>query len=86
MPRHLLLRFRSGVDGPKQCVDELEEHLDWRKMYIPPIVTSWTKNLLESGFMYIHGRDECFRPALILTPSKMDNLGIPKAELADAVI
>lgn len=58
----------------------------WRKLHIPPIVTTWTKNLLESGFMYIHGRDACFRPALILTPSRMDNLGIPKNELADAVI
>ena len=80
------LRFRIGVDSNQNAYEELEAHLKWRKQNLPPIVTSWTEVLLNSGFLYIHGRDRKFRPALIIEPRRLENSGIPKDKLSDSVI
>ena len=80
------LRFRVGVDTNKDSYEELEEHLKWRKQNIPPIICDWTSKLLDSGFLYIHGRDRKFRPALIIAPRKLFNCGIPKDKLKDSVL
>ena len=76
VPKHIKLRFMVGVDGPEQCYNELNDHLTWRQEALPAQVTSRTAQLLDSGFIYIHGRDRCFRPLLIINPLRLDQLGI----------
>lgn len=49
-----------------QTVKLLKENIRWRAQLIPPKISSKVVELLNCGFMYIHGRDNCFRPVLVL--------------------
>lgn len=86
IPKHLKMRFRVGVETAEQCYTELEQHLAWRKESIPPTVTSRTGEILESGFMYVHGWDWRYRPGFVIEPYWLDELQIPADEKVDAVL
>lgn len=44
----------------------LKENIKWRSQLIPPKISSRIVELLNCGFMYIHGRDHAFRPVLVI--------------------
>ena len=73
-----MVRFWIGVDSEEQCYKELEDHLAWWKLKMPPIVTSWAGTLIEGGFVYIHGRDHRFRPIFIIDSWKLESFKVPK--------
>ena len=64
------LRFlqATGYDNIKTILYVLE-HIEWRKNNIPIIPTDNIKRILNIGFLYAHGRDNRFRPILILDPN-----------------
>lgn len=65
------LRFLYAAKWDLQlAVRNIETHLEWRKNRLrkvypdePPL------QVMNSGGLYIHGRDHCFRPLLIIRPS-----------------
>jgi hypothetical protein len=50
----------------KKTIDLLIDNIKWRKELIPPKINEKVIQLLNSGFMYIHGRDNNFRPIVVL--------------------
>lgn len=58
----------SGYDHSKTILLILE-HLEWRKINFPVILTDKIKQILNSGFIYIHGRDNRFRPLIVFDPN-----------------
>lgn len=40
-------------------------HLEWRKEFLP-VPRAEVTNLMTKGFCYVHGRDKCLRPILII--------------------
>lgn len=47
------------------------QHLDFRKLYIPPNFEKVEK-LIKSGFFYPTGRDKNFRPILVFNAKLID--------------
>jgi len=45
--------------------------MQWRKEHIPPKLTSLCEKLINSGYMYIHGRDKKFRPLIVINPAAL---------------
>jgi hypothetical protein len=51
------------------CIKTLEsirQHLQWRNENLPKEITFKAMEILNSGFLYVHGRDSRFRPLIIL--------------------
>jgi hypothetical protein len=44
----------------------LLESIEWRKTFIPPILTNRVLEILNCGFVYVHGRDCHFRPIIVI--------------------
>jgi len=44
----------------------LKENIKWRKELLPPKVNDKVIEILNSGFMYVHGRDNNYRPIFVL--------------------
>lgn len=63
-----ILRFLTArFFDLKKVVKELRSHLEWRQIYYPlPLLTKEGLNLLNSGFMYIHGRTKDLSPILVM--------------------
>lgn len=53
--------FESG-----KTIDLLFKQFKWRDNFYPFYLTEQTLQLLNSGFLYVHGRDNHFRPILIV--------------------
>ncbi|CAG9309942.1 unnamed protein product [Blepharisma stoltei] len=70
------LRFFYGTDWkPKSAFKALTDHLEWRKEIMPNGYISLypqLSDLLNSGCLYIHGRDHFFRPILIMNLTKFN--------------
>ena len=43
-------------------------HLEWKKNTLLFIISSKHKEILNSGFIYVHGRDNRYRPIVVLDP------------------
>ncbi len=41
-------------------------HLEWRKTYFPFSITNKASEILNNGFIYVHGRDIYFRPIIVI--------------------
>ena len=65
---HYILRFLvARYFDVKKVVKELRNHLEWRQIYYPiPMLTKEGLNLLNSGFMYIHGRTKDLSPIIMM--------------------
>ena len=51
----------------KKVIPELKAHLEWRQVYYPlPMLSKEGLNLLNSGFLYVHGRTKDMSPMLIM--------------------
>lgn len=44
------------------------DHLEWKRNKIPRSPSDKIKEILNSGFLYVHGRDNRFRPIMVLDP------------------
>lgn len=54
------------------------EHQKFRDTVLPYTLTDDMKTVLDSGILYIHGRDRCFRPVVVYTSSILNNLEIDR--------
>ncbi|KAL8269707.1 hypothetical protein Esti_006360 [Eimeria stiedai] len=60
------VRFLQGNDwDAARCLGDMKRHIHWRAKTLP-IYRSAVDSLLPRGFMYVHGRDEAYRPILVL--------------------
>lgn len=61
-----VIRFLQGNDWdvPK-CLLDMKRHLHWRAHHLPVQRTA-VEALLPRGFMYIHGRDNAYRPIIVI--------------------
>ncbi|KAK2197503.1 bifunctional CRAL-TRIO lipid binding domain superfamily/CRAL-TRIO lipid binding domain/CRAL-TRIO [Babesia duncani] len=69
-----LLRYIIGnyYNYPDVFVD-IREHLKWRKATLP-VRRSEVEAVLAQGIIYIHGRDRCMRPILVLRIGPVGNM------------
>ncbi|CAI2371249.1 unnamed protein product [Moneuplotes crassus] len=66
MTKRRALRFLNGnAFNVKKTYKNIVQHLEWREEMKPFILTQGDMQLLDKGFLYIHGRDKNFRPFLI---------------------
>jgi hypothetical protein len=64
-----LLRFLQSSDyDPNKANISIEKHIEWLNQNLPIKVNSNIISILNSGFIYIHGRDHRFRPIIICSP------------------
>lgn len=73
IPSHIgkaaFMRFHQANHyKPKKTVEDLVNHLEWRKRTLPIYLTSEQKRFLAEGLFYIHGRDRCYRPLNVFDP------------------
>mmetsp|Transcript_35566 Transcript_35566/g.32050 ORF Transcript_35566/g.32050 Transcript_35566/m.32050 type:complete len:292 (+) Transcript_35566:118-993(+) len=55
-----------------KAVKTIQEYLDWRKKNLPVNINGKIHDFLDSGIIYVHGRDNRFRPILVLNTYKLD--------------
>jgi hypothetical protein len=61
------LRFHQATGYKSHMtIQLLIDHLAWRQSYFPLSITPKAIELLNSGFIYVHGRDHLFRPIFIV--------------------
>jgi hypothetical protein len=59
------LRFLQATQyNVTKTVEMLVNHIEWRKINLPVKVNDKSKEILNLGFIYIHGRDSRFRPVM----------------------
>ncbi|CAI2366473.1 unnamed protein product [Moneuplotes crassus] len=67
LTKRRIMRFlNSNSFKLKETYNNIKEHLDWRKVMLPIILTQENIALIERGFIYVHGRDRHFRPFLFV--------------------
>jgi hypothetical protein len=61
------LRFHQATNyKTANTIQLLVDHFEWRKSYFPFSLTPKALEILNSGFIYVHGRDCQFRPIFII--------------------
>lgn len=67
-----ILRFlQTGKFDFKSTFENIKKYVSWRIEHVPPKLSSLWEQLINSGFMYVHGRDKFFRPMVILNPTAL---------------
>ncbi|EGR32613.1 hypothetical protein IMG5_076430 [Ichthyophthirius multifiliis] len=56
----------------KKCIQLTKTHVQWRLDPNMQCLDDKSKALLESGMIYVHGRDKQYRPVIILDCTKID--------------
>lgn len=65
----LILKYLiASRNDYKKAIQLIIEYFHWRKKIFPIILTDSIKKILNSGFIYGHGRDNRFRPIIVLNP------------------
>ena len=71
----------THYDIEKAC-DRLLKHVDWLRTVPPePRLTPLTIRLLQSGCVYLHGRDKCYRPCFVMDGRIMADLAKNQPEM-----
>ena len=52
--------------------ENIKFEIEWRKNNLPVNLNDEINQILNLGFIYVHGRDKCFRPLIFLNPGKYD--------------
>lgn len=52
---------------------------------MPIKITSGIQRCLDCGFIYIHGRDRCFRPIVVVRPALLQEMS-PKPDTNDIML
>jgi len=64
------LRFLQATSFDiKKTLEIIINHLDWRMENLPPNLTNKVMEVLNIGYIYIHGRDNRFRPIIHINAS-----------------
>jgi hypothetical protein len=75
------LRFLQDNDhNTVKTLEDIKLHLQWRKDHLGKEITFKTMEILNSGFIYVHGRDSRFRPIIVLV---MNNYSTTKYKYED---
>lgn len=65
----MILRFlQATCFNYNKSLEYLSNHISWRKSFFPFKFKSHISEILNSGFIYMYGRDKRFRPVIILDP------------------
>jgi hypothetical protein len=65
---HILRFLQSHNYNYAKTFENLKTNLDWRKVNLPISINDNIIQILNSGFIYIHGRDNRFRPIYVISP------------------
>lgn len=64
------LRFLQATGfNISKTIEIISNNLVWRKENLPPVVINKTMEILNIGYLYIHGRDNRFRPIIHINAS-----------------
>ena len=64
-----IVRQLQGTNFDYQkCYEEIINEILFKNEKLPIEINDDVKNVLNSGFLYVHGRDNCFRPCIIFNP------------------
>ena len=68
-----MLRQLQGNDYDiKVTFDNIKKEVEWKAENLPIQLTDSITKILNTGFIYAHGRDNRYRPILVLNPGKYD--------------
>lgn len=66
-----ILRFLQSTSFDfSETIRLLKEHVEWKKTHYPLKVNKNVEQILNKGVIYIHGRDNHFRPIIVLNAQK----------------
>ena len=64
---HDLLRLHQAtVYSAPKTIKLIKERIEWMDANLPPKLTNKVLEILNCGFVYVHGRDSKFRPIIVL--------------------
>jgi len=64
------LRFLQATSfDVKKTIEIIISHLEWRSEFLPPKINEKVMEILNIGYLYIHGRDHRFRPIIHINAS-----------------
>lgn len=76
------LRFLHGYKFDyAKTVEALNTQIAWEKEHIPAKLSTYSQRIMESGCVYLHGRDIHHRPIIVLDANKIINLKLEKEGL-----
>jgi hypothetical protein len=64
--------------------DSFQTYFEWVSENLPPVVSD--QKQAKSGFFYVHGRDKCFRPIIIIQPRLIIELGVPEDRQVEEIL
>ena len=67
----------------QKTLADILEHQTFRNNVLPYTLTEEMKRVLDSGILYIHGRDRWFRPVVVYTSSVLNNLDVDRQVWVD---
>lgn len=68
-----MLRQLQGQDyNVEKAFAEIAHEIEWKRSNLPVPLDADVKEVLNSGFIYIHGRDNKYRPLIFLNPGRFD--------------
>ncbi len=66
----LILRFiQSSHNDYRKTIEFILDHLKWKENTFPISINDNIRKILNSGFIYVHGRGYRFRPIIVLKPN-----------------
>ena len=78
----LILRFlQASRNDYQRTLDMILDHLKWKESIFPIRINENIRKILNSGFIYVHGRDCRYRPIIVLNPNiYVENSGLYQYE------
>lgn len=77
---------KKGLTYTQKTLDALIEKTKMENEVIPVMITDKVVELLQSGFLYIGGRDRHFRPYTVITPKKLFDSGADAQTAIAAIV
>jgi len=69
----MILRFLQANDFKMQkTLVSVKDHTSWRETQLPVPMDKKLEEFLNSGFLYVHGRDHKFRPIVVFNIYQLD--------------
>ena len=81
----LLKNIQAANMNHKKTTMFLEVSIKFRTDHMPVRINSEMQRCIESGFIYVHGKDRCFRPIIIVRPGILQNMN-PKCDPNDIMM
>ena len=82
-----MLKFLQSTEYEnKKTLVQLLKNKDWKESNIPVIPNKNIIRILNSGVVYIHGRDNRYRPNIVICSGKFESLTYPFDDLKNSVV